>query len=176
MTSTSASHPSRAFAFIMFSTELTTLRAYGPTDLPVLLGLLNNPLKIEEIANKAMLYVVVEPKEKPGQIIGRCFHHQVWGKGYDTEVTRFLVNYAFKNLAVHRISLGVFDSNAGAMKLYKKIGFIEEGRKRKANAVKSKPRRTSPSLRVTAGRVSELKPDSRIVSPLPSSVTVSPDV
>ncbi|KIM43396.1 hypothetical protein M413DRAFT_444223 [Hebeloma cylindrosporum] len=155
----------------MFTTPRTTLRAYGPSDLPLLLGLLNNPLvqntlisdpivprnhrfvsKIEELANEALLYVVIEATNLPSGpqvigaanitlsnvknrdvILGIALDPQMWGKGYGTEVVTFLVDYAFKNLAVHRVSLGVLDSNPAAIHMYKKIGFVEEGRKRKAN-------------------------------------------
>ncbi|KAK7681559.1 hypothetical protein QCA50_015291 [Cerrena zonata] len=58
-----------------------------------------------------------------------------WGKGYGQEVLKFVVDYAFRGLRCHRLSLGVFDSNERAVKLYKKIGFVEEGRIRKANWV-----------------------------------------
>ncbi|PPQ68324.1 hypothetical protein CVT24_004804 [Panaeolus cyanescens] len=154
----------------MFKTQRTVLRAYGPADLPLMLAIVNNPLvqntlisdpvvprnhrfatKLEEIANEALLYVIIEAIDGPApQVIGAAsitianiknrdvnfgigLIPEVWNKGYGSEVTEFLVDYAFKNLGVHRISLGVFETNPGAVKLYKKIGFSEEGRKRKAN-------------------------------------------
>jgi len=109
----------------MFTTPRTTLRAYGPSDLPLLLALLNNPLvqntlipdpiipcnhrfvtKIEELANEALLYVVIEATGLPTgpQVIGAAnitisnlknrdvtlgiaLDPQVWGQRYGTEVT-----------------------------------------------------------------------------------------
>lgn len=44
-----------------------------------------------------------------------------WGKGYGQEVLKFVVDYAFKGLGCHRLSLGVFDSNERAIKLYKRV-------------------------------------------------------
>ncbi|PSR70510.1 hypothetical protein PHLCEN_2v13661 [Hermanssonia centrifuga] len=57
-------------------------------------------------------------------------HH--WSKGYGTEVLNFVIDYAFRSLALHRVSLGVFALNSRAVALYKKVGFVEEGRLRKA--------------------------------------------
>jgi len=143
----------------MFITARTTLRAYGPADLPLLLALVNNPLiqstlisdpivprnhrfaqKLEEIANEALLYVIIEATDKPnGPVVigaasittvniknrdvsfGIGLIPDVWNQGYATEVTRFLVDHAFNNLGVHRISLGVLDNNPGAIQAYKKV-------------------------------------------------------
>lgn len=50
-----------------------------------------------------------------------------WGKGLGTEICNLTVNYAFETLNLRKITLTVFSNNPGAIKLYKKIGFIEEG-------------------------------------------------
>jgi len=50
-----------------------------------------------------------------------------WGKGYGTEAIRLLLNYGFKSLNFHRISLGVFDFNKRAIRAYEKAGFKKEG-------------------------------------------------
>ncbi|TCD61614.1 hypothetical protein EIP91_008158 [Steccherinum ochraceum] len=55
-----------------------------------------------------------------------------WGKGYGTEVLRFVVDHAFRMMNVHRVSLGAFDSNDRALALYTKVGFVVEGRVRKS--------------------------------------------
>ena len=51
-------------------------------------------------------------------------------KGYGTEAMKLLIDYGFKMLNLHRIELYTFDFNERAIKAYKKVGFIEEGRKR----------------------------------------------
>jgi len=56
---------------------------------------------------------------------------QFWGRGYGKEVTKFMVDYAFRWLGLHRISLDVFENNRSAIALYLIVGFVEEGRKRK---------------------------------------------
>ena len=54
------------------------------------------------------------------------------GKGYGTEALRLLVDYGFKTLNFNRIELEVDDFNIRAIKCYKKVGFVEEGRRRQA--------------------------------------------
>ncbi|MBM7051348.1 GNAT family N-acetyltransferase [Rothia sp. ZJ1223] len=46
-------------------------------------------------------------------------------KGYGTEATRLLVDYAFRNLDIERIRLEVFDFNAHARYVYTSVGFTE---------------------------------------------------
>lgn len=54
------------------------------------------------------------------------------GKGYAVEATKKTVDFAFLHLGLNRISVQVLENNALAIKLYKKIGFIQEGVLRKA--------------------------------------------
>jgi len=43
-----------------------------------------------------------------------------WGRGYGTEITRFMVDYGFQHLNLHRITLGVFQGNGRAIGVYQK--------------------------------------------------------
>lgn len=54
------------------------------------------------------------------------------GKGIGTFAVSSMVNHAFFNLNLRRLQLEVLEYNIAARSLYKKIGFIEEGKKRKA--------------------------------------------
>ena len=54
------------------------------------------------------------------------------GKGYGTEAGRLILNYAFDELGVHRVMLRAYAFNAGALRMYAKLGFREEGRLRDA--------------------------------------------
>jgi len=54
------------------------------------------------------------------------------GKGYGPEALRLLLDYGFNTLNLNRIDLKVYEFNTSAIKCYKKVGFIEEGRKRQA--------------------------------------------
>lgn len=53
-------------------------------------------------------------------------------KGIATTAYSLLLSYLFKSLSVHRIWLLVVSYNNAALRLYKKIGFKEEGRMRDA--------------------------------------------
>lgn len=55
-----------------------------------------------------------------------------WGKGYGTDAMRLVLNFAFTELNLYRVSLGVFGYNTRAQKSYEKAGFSVEGRTRLA--------------------------------------------
>ncbi|ANV69890.1 MULTISPECIES: GNAT family N-acetyltransferase [Bacillus] len=50
-----------------------------------------------------------------------------WGQGYGQEALTLLLDYAFLELNLHRLSLRVFSFNDRAVKLYKSLGFQHEG-------------------------------------------------
>lgn len=54
------------------------------------------------------------------------------GRGYGRKALSLIKKYCFDYLNMHRIWLAVLDNNKVASALYKKQGFIEEGRYRKA--------------------------------------------
>ncbi|MBI5082668.1 MAG: GNAT family N-acetyltransferase [Chloroflexi bacterium] len=56
---------------------------------------------------------------------------EYWGKGYGTEAMTLVLRYAFTELNLHRVSLGVFEFNARAIQSYTKAGFVVEGLERK---------------------------------------------
>ena len=55
-----------------------------------------------------------------------------WGQGYGTEAMQLLLHYAFTELNLRRVSLGVYEYNPRACRSYEKAGFRYEGRHRKA--------------------------------------------
>jgi len=59
-----------------------------------------------------------------GIFIGEREH---WGKGYGTDAMRTLLRYAFTELNLWRVSLGVFQYNPRAIRSYEKVGFCHEG-------------------------------------------------
>jgi diamine N-acetyltransferase len=61
------------------------------------------------------------------------------GKGYGTETTRLMLDYAFTALGLHNVMLMVFEFNPGAIKAYEKAGFKEFGRRRKSRMMGGKP-------------------------------------
>ncbi|KAF4556818.1 Hypothetical protein D9617_1g087000 [Elsinoe fawcettii] len=54
------------------------------------------------------------------------------GQGYGTEALGWLFEFAFQHANLHRLGIGAFGYNERAIQLYKRLGFIEEGRRREA--------------------------------------------
>ena len=52
------------------------------------------------------------------------------GKGYGTEVTRLMLDYAFTTLGLHNVMLRVYEYNRAGHRAYLKAGFRECGRRR----------------------------------------------
>jgi RimJ/RimL family protein N-acetyltransferase len=56
---------------------------------------------------------------------------EYWGKGCGTDAMNIVLRYAFTELNLQRVSLGVFEYNPRAIRSYEKVGFQHEGRMRK---------------------------------------------
>ena len=56
----------------------------------------------------------------------------MWGAGYGTEATRLMIGHAFEGLGLHRVALTVFAFNERAVRSYRSVGFVVEGRAREA--------------------------------------------
>jgi RimJ/RimL family protein N-acetyltransferase len=52
------------------------------------------------------------------------------GKGYGTEATRLMLDYAFTALGLHNVMLIVYEYNLAGRRAYEKAGFKEIGRRR----------------------------------------------
>ena len=91
----------------------------------------------------------IEVQEEGGWVhIGGCGFHVVderarhaelgiligaksyWGQGLGADAIKALMRHGFETLNLQRIYLRVFDFNDRAKALYKKLGFVEEGRLR----------------------------------------------
>jgi RimJ/RimL family protein N-acetyltransferase len=55
-----------------------------------------------------------------------------WGHGYGTAATRLMIDHAFGGLGLHRVGLTVFSFNERAIRSYRSVGFVVEGRAREA--------------------------------------------
>jgi len=53
-------------------------------------------------------------------------------KGYGSEAILWALEWAFRHANMHRVEIGAFGYNEGAWKLYERLGFVHEGRKREA--------------------------------------------
>jgi RimJ/RimL family protein N-acetyltransferase len=54
------------------------------------------------------------------------------GKGIGTAMLKMLLVWAEEHPAIEKVGLGVFSTNTGAVELYRRLGFVEEGRRLKA--------------------------------------------
>ncbi|KAF2832405.1 acetyltransferase [Ophiobolus disseminans] len=52
------------------------------------------------------------------------------GKGYGGEAITWALDYAFRRAGLHRVRIRAFEYNAGAVRLYERLGFRHEGRER----------------------------------------------
>lgn len=62
-----------------------------------------------------------------GIVIGE---KEVQGKGFGKEAMELILNYAFNTLNINKVTVEVVEINKNALALYKKLGFIKEGRLR----------------------------------------------
>jgi GNAT superfamily N-acetyltransferase len=53
-------------------------------------------------------------------------------KGYGTEAIKWALDWAFVHAGLHCVRLGCFGFNTNAQKVYERVGFLLEGRKREA--------------------------------------------
>jgi RimJ/RimL family protein N-acetyltransferase len=53
-----------------------------------------------------------------------------WGRGYGTEAMQLILQYAFTELNLNRVTLTVFEYNQRGIRSYEKAGFRHEGRQR----------------------------------------------
>ena len=60
------------------------------------------------------------------------------GKGYGTESTRLMLDYAFSALGLHNVMLTAFEFNPAAIRAYAKAGFKVFGRRRKCRMMGGK--------------------------------------
>lgn len=52
------------------------------------------------------------------------------GQGYGSEAIWWVLNWGFQVAGLHRIEIRALSWNEGAVRLYKRLGFVEEGRAR----------------------------------------------
>jgi RimJ/RimL family protein N-acetyltransferase len=51
-----------------------------------------------------------------------------WSNGYGTDTVQTMLRFAFEQINMHKVALGVFEFNERAMACYRKCGFVDEGR------------------------------------------------
>jgi len=69
----------------------------------------------------------IDYKNRNAECIIDIGEKEYWGKGYGAEGMQLILDYAFREMNLHRVSLRVFSFNDRAIRLYSKIGFQKEG-------------------------------------------------
>ena len=110
--------------------------------------IVTNFINYSQDSTKEMYTIILKPYDKP---IGRILLSRIdreedsidlsriyiadeenRGKGYGEEAIRMILEYAFINLHMERVTIDHFSANERAAFLYHKIGFQDEGKMRHA--------------------------------------------
>jgi len=88
--------------------------------------------KGNEIPIGIVSLINIDNKNRNAEFIIDIGEKEYWGKGYGSEGLKLLLDYAFYEMNLHRVSLRVFSFNDRAINLYTKIGFQQEGNSRQS--------------------------------------------
>jgi RimJ/RimL family protein N-acetyltransferase len=69
----------------------------------------------------------IERVNRKAEVRIKIGNKSYWGRGYGREAMELLLEFAFDDLNLRRLWLKVLPTNISALKLYKNIGFEEEG-------------------------------------------------
>jgi RimJ/RimL family protein N-acetyltransferase len=92
-----------------------------------LLGVISPEERESDTAIGVTSLINIDTKNRNAECIIDIGEKEYWGKGYDSESLKLLLEYAFKELNLHRVSLRVFSFNERAIHIYNKLGFKKEG-------------------------------------------------
>jgi RimJ/RimL family protein N-acetyltransferase len=92
----------------------------APGDEPEPIGILSVKKIMPELAHNRCGDIGIELKAEEQK------------HGYGTEAVRWVLGWAFIQANLHRVGLDVYEWNAHAIEVYKKVGFKEEGRLRES--------------------------------------------
>jgi RimJ/RimL family protein N-acetyltransferase len=132
-------------------------RWYADPEIARLARYQQSPMRADEIERffaarvvgpEALAMAVHE--RSTGRLVGTCAFSQLdgdngsalyhitigesdaWGHGFGTEATRLMMDHAFGTLGLHRVGLFVFEFNERAIRAYRRVGFVLEGRARQS--------------------------------------------
>lgn len=74
----------------------------------------------------------IDYKNRNAECIIDIGEKDYWGKGFGSEGLKVLLDYAFYEMNLHRVSLRVFSFNERAIRMYTKLGFRQEGNGRQS--------------------------------------------
>ncbi len=70
-----------------------------------------------------------------GAVLGIWIGRPFWDQGFGTDAVRTLCRFGFVEMNLQRVTLWVYETNPRGRRAYQKVGFKEEGRRRRANFV-----------------------------------------
>jgi RimJ/RimL family protein N-acetyltransferase len=76
--------------------------------------------------------LVASPEDRKATLGVMIGERDCWDQGYGTDAVSTLVRFGFDEMNLHRIALTVFAAHGRAVAVYKRCGFVEEGRLREA--------------------------------------------
>ena len=65
-------------------------------------------------------------------VLGIWIGRRFWDQGLGTDAVRTVCRFAFEEMNLQRVGLGVFETNPRGKAAYERVGFKEEGRRRRA--------------------------------------------
>jgi RimJ/RimL family protein N-acetyltransferase len=95
------------------------------------------PFAIETLAGEPVGVCGLEDVDARSSmaILGLWIGEEHWSQGYGTDAVRTLCRFGFREMHLQRIGLTVHATNPQAVHVYRKVGFREEGRRRRAEFV-----------------------------------------
>lgn len=69
----------------------------------------------------------VTPESRNAELDLVIGERSAWGQGFGTDTTETVCRFAFERLGLHRVQLWVVTTNAPAIRVYEKCGFVHEG-------------------------------------------------
>ena len=73
-----------------------------------------------------------QPEEQKCELGIMIGEKSYWSQGFGSDALRTLVRFAFDEMNMQRVELTVYDFNERGQAAYRKVGFVEEGRRREA--------------------------------------------
>ncbi len=84
------------------------------------------------IGHMSIFYTSADTTQHRGAMLGITLAAPYRGKGYGGEAINWALDWAFQSAGLHRICISAFSYNTNALKLYRKLGFVDEGLEREA--------------------------------------------
>ena len=81
----------------------------------------------EMVSDNDTVQLLVSTEETSVGTVGFWITPDRWGEGIGTEATALIVQYAFDQLRLHKITARTYEFNEASQRLLRKLGFTEEG-------------------------------------------------